>query len=51
MEELQKNKFFFGHKEAKMRFLCYFKAKKVISMKNKIHGPFINQYKPRTIYI
>ena len=34
-----------------MSLLCYFRGKKVISMKIKIHHAFINPYSPRTIYI
>ena len=50
-ERVKKEQSFFSHKEAKMSFLCYFQAKKVISMKNKIHDKFISPYRPRTIHI
>ena len=50
-ERVKKEQSFFSHKEAKMSFLCYFQAKKVISMKNKIHDQFMSPYKPRTIHI
>ena len=47
----EQKKTLFARKEAKMSFWCYFSAKKIISMKKKFHDPFINPYRPRTIYI